>query len=114
MKHCINMSTFGGVKPRETGGGSTSGGMEHSLVEPRMNGAYVSNRYGMTTKGLRKKKVASKRKTKRGPKSKTGKETELVEPASTQLGIKKYFSFDARPEAIWIPMGDEMTGKNAT
>ena len=68
----------------------------------------------MKNKGLRKKAFAKRSTTKRGARSKTGKETELVEPVSTQLGIKKYFSLEARPEAIWIPMGDEMIGENDT
>ena len=103
---CIDMSSFGGAIQTETGGGSKSGGMEHSLVEPRLKEAFVTNRYGVKTKGLRKKALAKRSITKRGSRSKTGKEPELREPVSNQQGIMSYFSLEARPEPTRIPMGD--------
>ena len=105
---CTDMRSLGGAVLTETGGGSKRDGMEHSLVEPRLKEAYVTNRYGVKTKGFRKKAIA-KRSNKMGPKSKTGKEPVLWEPDSNQQGIRSFFSSKARPEPIGTPMGFKST-----
>ena len=100
---CIDMNTFGGATPTKTGGGIEGGGTVHSLVEPRLKDACVTNRYGMTTKGSRKKAVAKRSKTKLGPKSKTGKDPRMLESVSNQQGIMGFFSLKQDQRKLEFP-----------
>ena len=50
--------------------------------------------------------MATRSKNKKmGPKSKTGKEPELSQPDSIQLGIRSFFFNKTRPEATGTPLG---------
>ena len=106
---CIDKKSFAGAKPTETGGGGGSlrdDDVDHSVVEPRRMEAFVSNKYGGKTRGFRRKAMATRSKNKKmGSKSKTGKEPELSQPDSSQIGIRGFFSKKTRPEATGTPLG---------
>ena len=105
--YCIDLVIFGGTKPFEndSGGGSLKeDDVDCSVVEPRRLEAFVSNKYGGKTRGFRRKAMATRSK-KIGAKSKSGKEPELSQPDSNQLGIRSFFVKRARPEATGSPLG---------